>query len=251
MKSADPDVVVHGAVFEDGVGLTRAMLKADFTPDMVLRDHRARRSASSTPTRSARRTPRASCSPSATRRRADTPGNAEFVAKYKEMYDGAEPPEDAADAYAAAQVHAGRGRGRRQHRRPGGDGRSGCATTRSTRSSAPLSWDDDGAPQGDFLIGQWQDGEVAVRAPRGVRHHRRARARAGCRAAPADDRVPPDPPPRPAAGRRLRPGSEWADPDLRRHEGDQHRPWRLPDPGGLHHLHALGRRWASTRCSPS
>ena len=32
MKSANPDVVVHGAVFEDGVGLTRAMLKANFTP---------------------------------------------------------------------------------------------------------------------------------------------------------------------------------------------------------------------------
>ena len=35
---------------------------------------------------------------------ADTPGNAEFVAKYKEMYDGNEPPEDAADAFAAGQV---------------------------------------------------------------------------------------------------------------------------------------------------
>ena len=35
---------------------------------------------------------------------ADTPGNEEFVAKYQEMFGGDEVPEDAADAYAAAQV---------------------------------------------------------------------------------------------------------------------------------------------------
>src|SRR5687768_12166064 len=34
MKNADPDLVVHGALFEDGIGMTRSMLKADFTPDM-------------------------------------------------------------------------------------------------------------------------------------------------------------------------------------------------------------------------
>ena len=32
MKAKKPDLVVHGAVFEDGIGLTRAMLKANFTP---------------------------------------------------------------------------------------------------------------------------------------------------------------------------------------------------------------------------
>ena len=37
---------------------------------------------------------------------AETPGNAEFVAKYEEMYGGSEVPEDAADAFAAAEVMA-------------------------------------------------------------------------------------------------------------------------------------------------
>ena len=35
---------------------------------------------------------------------ADTPGNAEFVAKYQEMFGGETVPEDAADAYAAGEV---------------------------------------------------------------------------------------------------------------------------------------------------
>src|SRR5215213_1094906 len=34
MKSANPDLVVHGATFEDGVGVTRAMLKSGWTPKM-------------------------------------------------------------------------------------------------------------------------------------------------------------------------------------------------------------------------
>src|SRR5690606_40058952 len=32
LRAADPDLVVHGAVFEDGVGLVRAMLRAGYTP---------------------------------------------------------------------------------------------------------------------------------------------------------------------------------------------------------------------------
>ena len=34
MKSANPDLVVHGATFEDGVSLTRSMLKSGWTPKM-------------------------------------------------------------------------------------------------------------------------------------------------------------------------------------------------------------------------
>jgi branched-chain amino acid transport system substrate-binding protein len=30
----------------------------------------------------------------------------------------------------------------------------------------PLSWDDTGAPQGDFLLAQWQNGEVEIVAPK-------------------------------------------------------------------------------------
>jgi branched-chain amino acid transport system substrate-binding protein len=35
LKARDPDVVVHGATFEDGVAFVRALRRADFTPDML------------------------------------------------------------------------------------------------------------------------------------------------------------------------------------------------------------------------
>ena len=35
LKSRNPDVVVHGAAFEDGVGMVRALRKADFTPKIL------------------------------------------------------------------------------------------------------------------------------------------------------------------------------------------------------------------------
>ena len=35
MKSRNPDLVVHGATFEDGVGMVRALRKANFTPKML------------------------------------------------------------------------------------------------------------------------------------------------------------------------------------------------------------------------
>ena len=68
---------------------------------------------------------------------ADTPGNEEFVAKYEEMFGGDEVPEDAADAYAAAQVlqaaveAVGTSIDDQQSSSP-----TGCARTRWTRSSA-------------------------------------------------------------------------------------------------------------------
>ena len=44
---------------------------------------------------------------------------------------------------------------------------------------------------------------------------------------------------RAAPRRRLRAGRRRPDPDLRGHADDQHRPRRVPDPGGLHHLLAV------------
>ena len=122
MKNADPDLVVHGAQFEDGIGMTRVDAQGRLhaghaLPDQrpvvrrpVLRRHRRRR------------TPRASCTPSATRPEADTPGNAEFVAKYDEMFGGL-PPEDAADAFAAGEVLQAAVEAVGEHRRPEGAGR--------------------------------------------------------------------------------------------------------------------------------
>ena len=136
MKNANPDLVVHGAQFEDGVGLTRAMLKAGL--------HAGR--CSTRPTRPSfgdqfveaigeENTEgimyAVSHSPDA-----DTPGNAEFVAKYEEMFG------QALSAGGRGRRLRGRARSCRRPSRPSAASTTsrrsptGCARTRSTRSSA-------------------------------------------------------------------------------------------------------------------
>ncbi|MGH3346735.1 MAG: amino acid ABC transporter substrate-binding protein, partial [Nocardioides sp.] len=163
MKNADPDLVVHGAQFEDGIGMTRSMLKADFTPEMFFQTNAPSFGSQFTDGIGEENTEgvfyAVSHSPDA-----DTPGNAEFVAKYEEMFGGGEVPEDAADAFAAGEVLQ--------------------ATVEAVGSIddqqaladwlhenevetilGPLSWDETGAPQGEFLIGQWQNGAPEIVLP--------------------------------------------------------------------------------------
>lgn len=163
MKAADPDMVIHGAVFEDGAGLTRAMLKADFTPEWFYETSAPSLGAQYSDAVGLENTEGVlfaiSHAPTA-----DTPGNEEFVAKYKEMYDSNEPPEDAADAYAAGQVlqAAVEAVGSID------DQEAMAEWLRENEVETilgPLSWDETGAPQGEFLIGQWQGGNVEFVLP--------------------------------------------------------------------------------------
>ena len=111
------------------------------------------------------RTPRASSSPSAPPQ-ADTPGNAEFVARVQREVRGL-PPEDAADAYAAAQVHAGRGEAVGSI-----DDQAKLAdwlrANKVDTILGPLRWDEDRRPKGDFLTGQWQNGKAEFVLPQDV-----------------------------------------------------------------------------------
>jgi branched-chain amino acid transport system substrate-binding protein len=162
MKNADPDLVVHGAQFEDGIGLTRSMLKADFTPDMFFETNAPSFGDQFSEGIGADNTEgvfyAVSHSPEA-----DTPGNAEFVAKYDEMFGGL-PPEDAADAYAAGQVL-------QAAVEAVGDIDDQEALADWLRENevetilGPLSWNEDGSPTGDFLIGQWQNGVAEIVLP--------------------------------------------------------------------------------------
>ena len=163
MKSANPDVVVHGATFEDGVGLTRAMLKASFTPKFFYE--------TSTPSFADQYVKAVgegntegvmyavSYSPEA-----DTPGNKAFVAEYKKEFGSDIPPEDAADAYAAAQVMqaAVEGVGNISDQTKLADWlRANPVDT----ILGPLSWNTDGSPKGEFLIGQWIKGTAEIVLP--------------------------------------------------------------------------------------
>jgi branched-chain amino acid transport system substrate-binding protein len=162
MQAAKPDLVVHGAVFEDGVGLVRSMLRADFKPTWLYQT-----SAPSQGTQYAEAIGEEntegvmfaiSHAPEA-----DTPGNKEFVAKYDEMFGGP-PPEDAADAYAAGQVLQA------AVEAVGGidDQKKLADWIRDNDVETilgDLDWNEDGSPNGEFLIGQWQDGAVQFVLP--------------------------------------------------------------------------------------
>jgi branched-chain amino acid transport system substrate-binding protein len=163
MRSANPDLVVHGAQFEDGIGLTRSMLKADFVPSMFYQTNAPSFGDQFSEGIGAENTEGVfygvSHSPDA-----DTPGNAEFVAKYEEMYGDSAVPEDAADAFAAGEVlqAAVEAVGSIEDQKALADW---LHENEVETILGPLSWDERGAPTGEFLIGQWQNGKAEIVLP--------------------------------------------------------------------------------------
>jgi branched-chain amino acid transport system substrate-binding protein len=163
IKATNADLVVNGATFEDGVGLVRALRKAGFTPKMLYQT-----SAPSLGDQYSK-----AIGPETTEgvfyavshsKEAQTPGNEEFVAKYREMFGGAEVPEDAADAYATAQVLQA------AVEAVGGidDQLKLADWLRDNEVDTilgPLGWDDAGRPEGEFLVGQWQSGVPEIVLP--------------------------------------------------------------------------------------
>jgi branched-chain amino acid transport system substrate-binding protein len=163
IKGKNADVVVNGATFEDGVGLVRSLLKVGYTPKWLYQT-----SAPSLGDQYAKGIGKENTegvfyavSHSVD---AKTPGNKEFVAKYKEMFGGTEVPEDAADAYAAAEVlsAAVNAVGSIDDQQKLADWiRSNSVDT----ILGPLSWNEDGSPKGEFLVGQWQNGKPEIVLP--------------------------------------------------------------------------------------
>ena len=165
LNSRNPDLVVHGATFEDGVGMVRALRKANFTPKMLyqttapsLGDQYAEAIGE--------QTTEGIFYGVSHSKEADTPGNPEFVAKYREMFGGEEVPEDAADAYAAAQVLQAAvdavGTIERERQLELADW---LRENEVDTILGPLSWDDAGRPEGEFLVGQWQSGVPEIILP--------------------------------------------------------------------------------------
>ena len=165
VKSSNADVVVHGATFEDGVSMVRALRKANFTPD-ILYQTTAPSLGDQYSKSIGRGTTEGIFYGVSHSKEADTPGNDEFVQKYREMFGGSEVPEDAADAYATAQVMEaavkGVGSVAREDQLKLADWlRENAVPT----ILGTLKWDEAGRPQGEFLVGQWQDGVPEIILP--------------------------------------------------------------------------------------
>jgi branched-chain amino acid transport system substrate-binding protein len=164
IKSTGADIVVNGATFEDGVGFVRALRKASYTPNILYQT-----TAPSLGDQYAKGVGvgntegvfyAVSHSPEA-----KTPGNAEFVKKYQQMFGGKEVPEDAADAYATAEVMAAAVKGVGSI-----DDQVKLADWLRDHEVktilGPLSWDKLGRPKGEFLVGQWQGGRPEIVLPK-------------------------------------------------------------------------------------
>jgi branched-chain amino acid transport system substrate-binding protein len=165
MKAKNPDMVVSGAVFEDGVGLIRSMLKVGFKPQWLYQTSAPSNAEQFSDAVGVENTEgilyAVSHAPTA-----DTPGNEEFVKAYDDKFGGL-PPEDAADAYAAAQVLQAAveavGSIDDQEKIANWIRDNKVDTILGT-----LQWNEDGSPNGEFLIGQWQNGTAEIVLPEDV-----------------------------------------------------------------------------------
>ena len=165
IKSRNPDVVVHGATFEDGVGMVRALRKANFTPKMLYQTT-APSLGDQYSKAIGKETTEGIFYAVSHSKEAETPGNKEFVAKYQEMFGGTEVPEDAADAYATAEVLQAAvkavGKIDRDSQLELADW---LRENEVDTILGPLSWDEQGRPEGEFLVGQWQSGVPEIVLP--------------------------------------------------------------------------------------
>ncbi|MFC5823849.1 amino acid ABC transporter substrate-binding protein [Nonomuraea insulae] len=161
LASRKPDLVAQGAVFEDGVGMVRSLKQLGFSPKMLFQ--------TSAPSNSSQYSDGVGLDNTegvfytvSWNEKATTPLNAEFVAAYRKAHDAA-PAEDAADAFAAAQVLQA------------AVGAVGAIDQDKIKDwlhantvptlLGPLSWKDNGEPEGSFLLAQWQGGKVEVVGP--------------------------------------------------------------------------------------
>ena len=162
VKSANPDLVANGAQFDDGIGFSRSLAKVGFKPGIFFQTNApsfGKQYSDGVGVENANgvffaisHTPDAS-----------TPGNEEFVQAFEDEF-GDPPAEDAADAYASGQVLQATVEGV-------GSIDDQLALADWLRDNSvetilgTLEWDETGAPIGEFLIGQWQDGEAQIVLP--------------------------------------------------------------------------------------
>ncbi len=165
VKSKNPDLVVAGTQFEDGIGIMRALRKVDFTPKWLYQTNAPSFGDQYAEGIGAENTEGVFYAVSHSQE-AETPGNPEFVAKYQEMFGGETVPEDAADAYAAGEVLKATVEANKTIERA--DQLKLADWLRQNEVETilgPLSWNENGSPKGEFLIGQWQSGKAEIVLP--------------------------------------------------------------------------------------
>jgi branched-chain amino acid transport system substrate-binding protein len=164
VKAANPDILMHGATFADGVNFVRALDKVGFQPKYFFQTSAPSFAGQYSKGVGVENTQGTFYAVSWDAK-AETPGNAAFVKTFNRMFGAGEPAEDAADAFAAAQVMqaAVKAVGSIDDQTKLADWIRGHSVNTIL---GPLKWDKTGAPQGQFLIGQWQDGKSQIVLPK-------------------------------------------------------------------------------------
>jgi branched-chain amino acid transport system substrate-binding protein len=158
----EPDLIAQGSAgLADGVNLVRALIKVGYSPKQLFQ--------ASTPSFADQYSDAIGIENTegvfyAVSYHVDSPttGNEEFLAAYREKYDG-DPAEDAADAYAAAQVlqAAVEAVGEIDQEAI----KDWLHENTVDTILGPLSWDETGAPEQAFLLAQWQAGDEEIVLP--------------------------------------------------------------------------------------
>jgi ABC-type branched-subunit amino acid transport system substrate-binding protein len=156
MAAKKPDLIAQGAVFEDGVGLVRSLKQVGYSPKMLFQTSAPSNAGQYSSGIGEANTEGVFYTVS-WNENAETPKNAEFVKAYADKFKNEVPAEDAADAFAAAQVL------QQAVEKVGSLDQTKIAdwlhSNETSTILGPLSWDKTGAPQNDFLLAQWQSGK--------------------------------------------------------------------------------------------
>jgi branched-chain amino acid transport system substrate-binding protein len=157
-----PDLIAQGAVFEDGVGLIRSLQQLNYSPKMLFQTSAPSNAGQYSEGIGEANTEGVFYTVS-WNEKANTPKNKEFVDEYAKRYDGGIPAEDAADAYAAAQVVQAAAEAVKSLDQ---DKMAEWLHQNEVETIlGPLAWDETGAPTKDFLLAQWQNGAPEIVAP--------------------------------------------------------------------------------------
>jgi ABC-type branched-subunit amino acid transport system substrate-binding protein len=157
----NPQMIIQGAVADDGAQFVRSLQKLNFSPKILFQTNAPTDEAYPSAIGGASQANGVftAQSWSAT---ASYPGNQAFVSAYTKMF-GAPPTEDAANSYTAGQVLAA------AVKAVGRLDQAALATWLHGHTVAtivgPLKWDRTGDPEGTLLLSQWQNGTLQVVAP--------------------------------------------------------------------------------------
>jgi len=160
VANAKPEMVIQGALGDDGAQFVRSLEKLNFSPKILFQTNSP--TDDTYPGAIGRQNTEGVFTTETWSPQATYPGNAEFVAAYAKMF-GSAPTEDAANSYTAGQVLAAavKAVGRIDQKALADWLHSHTVNT----IVGPLKWDGSGDPLGTGLLAQWQGNALKVVAP--------------------------------------------------------------------------------------